>query len=150
MNQAALEAMLRASLNDLYNNDTGLIERDAHERTLTGRLAKYMEDRIEDYDVTIEYNRHGIDPKEVELPNAYGVLTMKRVMPDIIVHHLGDDSDNLLVIEAKKTSNTATDHQDIAKLSALKHNIGYRFAVFLRLPVGEGVDLNMIEMQWID
>ena len=150
MNQAELEEVIKASLNELYTSDFGMIERDANERTLTGRLARYIEDRVEGYDVTVEYNRHGIDPKEVELPDADGELTSMRVMPDIIVHHLGDDSDNLLVIEAKKTSNTATDHRDIEKLTALKQNIGYRFAVFLRLPVGEGADQGMIERHWID
>ena len=71
-------------------------------------------------------------------------------MPDIIVHHLGDDSDNLLVIEAKKTSNPAPDNRDIEKLTALKQNIGYRFAVFLRLLVGREADVRLVQIHLVE
>ena len=150
MDREKLEILLSDSLRELYVRDLGMLERDANERTITGRLGRYIEDRIEGYDVTGEYNRHGIDPKEVELPDNDGVLTLQRVMPDIIVHHLGDDSDNLLVIEAKKTSNPAPDNRDIEKLTALKQNIGYRYAVFLRLPVGREADVRLVQIRWVE
>lgn len=149
MRQDEIEAVLADALYTLYRNDRGMIERSAAERAITGRLARYLEDRLGGYDVTVEYDRHGVEPKEVELPDGSGVLTLARVMPDIIVHRLGNDDDNLLVVEAKKTTNTTPDRSDILKLEAIKARMSYRFAVFLRLPVGEGAGVEGVRATWV-
>ena len=149
MQQDELSLLLNEALRALYQRDLGMIERDANERAITGRLAHYLDDRFPAYDVTAEYNRHGVDPKEVELPNGDGLLTMVRVFPDIIVHQLGDDIDNLLVIEAKKSSNPATDEADIRKLAAIKERMNYQHAIFLRLPVGQGAQAGDVEIRWV-
>jgi hypothetical protein len=80
------------------------------------------------------------------LPDGNGVLTLARVMPDIIVHRLGNDDDKLLLVEARKTTNTTLDHADILKLEAIKARMNYRFAVLLRLPVGQGACADGVQL----
>jgi hypothetical protein len=112
---------------------------------LTGILQRFFDLHA----VHAEYNRHGIRPKAIELPDAQGVLTMNLVSPDIIIHQPGHDEENILAIEVKKTTNAAPDHPDVAKLAQIKQQIGYRFAVFLRLPTGPAADPRDIRVLWV-
>lgn len=54
-----------------------------------------------------------------------------------------------LVIEAKKSTNPVTDDADVAKLAQIKGQIGYAFAVFLRLPTGPEADPADLRIIWI-
>ena len=69
------------------------------------------------------------------------------VFPDIIVHKRGTD-ENLLVIEMKKTTSKKTDTTyDLGKLKAFKSQLGYQFAIFIKLQTDgkAGID----EIQWV-
>jgi Holliday junction resolvase len=69
------------------------------------------------------------------------------VFPDIIVHKRGTD-ENLLVIEMKKTTSKKTDTTyDLGKLNAFKSQLGYQFAIFIKLQTDgkAGID----EIQWV-
>ena len=107
-----------------------------------------MQRSFDHHSVHAEFNRHGIYPKEIEFPDAEGVLTVARVFPDIIVHQPGHDDENLLVIEAKKTTNSARDDEDIAKLVQIKRPLEFQFAAFLRLPAGENAALEDLRIIW--
>lgn len=62
----------------------------------------------------------------------------KTVYPDIIVHKRKNDKENLLVIEAKKSSSGIDDNWDTAKLKAFKERpYFYRAAYFVRFRVGD-------------
>ena len=58
-----------------------------------------------------------------------------RVYPDVIVHHRGKP-ENLLVIEVKKSTSNRSDDADLAKLQALRQQLGYQYALFLRFGSG--------------
>ncbi|TGQ46936.1 hypothetical protein [Mesorhizobium sp. M00.F.Ca.ET.216.01.1.1] len=149
MDQDALGKILNAALDTLYAGDQAIIKVDVAERTLCARLAAILQASFQDYAVHAEYNRHGVDPKEISLPNADGVLTATRVFPDIIVHQPGHDGDNLLVIEVKKSTNVVPDEADLRKLEKIKEQIAYRFAVFLRLPTGQDAARADVRMTWV-
>lgn len=149
MQEAEIEGILRAALEALYQEEIAILQRDVAERTICARLAAILQRSFEHHAVHAEYNRHGVDPKAIEVPDADGVLTRSRVSPDIIVHQPGHDDENLLVIEAKKTTNPVTDDADVAKLAQIKGQIGYRFAVFLRLPVGPHAEVAAVQSRWI-
>lgn len=91
---AAIESVLDHVARMFMERDGVLLTFRAHERTVTHRVAVYLESHFPDWHVDCEYNRHGVgtDPKEDD--------EGERVFPDIIVHHRGTP-DNLLVIEAK-------------------------------------------------
>jgi hypothetical protein len=149
MDQEELERTLNAALDALYAHDQQMIVVDVAERTLCARLSAILQPSFRDHSVHAEYNRHGVDPKEIERPNANGVLTRSRAFPDIIVHQPGHDRENILVIEVKKSTNAVPDQADLMKLEKIKEQIGYRFAVFLRLPAGEAATRANVRMVWV-
>lgn len=149
MNQEELSKILNAALDSLYAHDEQMIVVDVAERTLCARLAGNLQPYFPEHSTHVEYNRHGVDPKEVDLPNANGDLTATRVFPDIIVHQPRHDRENILVIEVKKSTNPVPDEVDLRKLGKIKEQIGYRFAAFLRLPTGEGAARANVRIVWV-
>jgi hypothetical protein len=121
----------------LLANDAQLFVADANERSITHRFAIYLQEGFAEYDVDCEYNRNGLEAKKLESFKKTAESDDENavtVYPDIIVHHRGT-RDNLIVIEAKKTSNKNGDDSD--KLEAYKSDLGYRFAFYVKFPVGE-------------
>jgi len=121
----------------LIEKDSYLLEVDANERSITHRLAIHLEELFPGYDVDCEYNRDGIDSKKLKefkekVESDYNNET--NVYPDIIVHHRGE-KENLIVIEAKKTS--SSDFLDKEKLEIYKKELLYQFAYFVRFPIGK-------------
>lgn len=121
----------------LIKKDKYLLEVDANERSITHRLAIYLELEFPEYNVDCEYNRNGIDPKrligfkeQIDSDDENGTT----VYPDIIIHHRGKKC-NFIVIEVKKVSNR--DDSDKKKLEIYKNELFYEHAYFVRFLVGE-------------
>jgi hypothetical protein len=53
------------------------------------------------------------------------------IYPDIIVHHRGKGNENLLVIEAKKSSSRLGTDRDKEKLEAFGQQLGYEYCVLV-------------------
>jgi hypothetical protein len=128
--------------------DGKLLESNANERSITHRLAVYIEREIPFatagviYDVDCEYNRSNEKPKRltsfkrrIDSDNADGVT----VYPDVIVHQRGTNC-NLIVVEAKLDSSeqkcvgSLSCICDRCKLKAYKHELGYTYAFFVTFP----------------
>ncbi|WP_390547212.1 hypothetical protein, partial [Qipengyuania sp. MTN3-11] len=67
------------------------------------------------------------------------------VFPDIIAHQPGHDEQNLIVIEAKKSTNPLGPDGDLAKLTQLKQQLGYEYAAFIQFSVGPEAALENVE-----
>lgn len=140
--QPELQEVIRRALNDLSQKDAHLLNADVNERSISHRLAIYIESNLREkhpgWDVDCEYNRDGLQPKATDLPTTpvdNGDTEARTVYPDIIVHRRGT-KDNLLVIELKKSSNKdkeaeAFDRQKIE--SYCRPPLSYRYALFLKL-----------------
>lgn len=149
MEQEEVERMLMQALRTLYAENLQILRLDVAERTICAQLSRILQRSFEQHEVHAEYNRHGVEPKEIELPDANGLLMRNRVSPDIIVHQPGHDEQNIVVIEVKKSTNAVPDRADLAKLDQIKQQIGYQHAVFLRLPTGVGADARDIRVVWV-
>ena len=121
----------------LIEKDGHLLKVNANERSITHRLAIYLESEFPGYDVDCEYNRDGFSSKRlrvhkesIDSDDTNGTT----VYPDIIIHHRGKKS-NFIVIEAKKTSNR--DDSDKDKLVIYKSGLLYEHAYFVRFLVGK-------------
>jgi len=129
-----IEKALSESIDQLLRADEYLLLSDANERTISHRLAIYIESHFLGWNVDCEYNRDGFEPKYLSLKkdtiSTYDT-SAKTVYPDIIVHKRGT-KDNLLVIEMKKTTSSVGDEHDIDKLKAFKKELGYKYAVFIK------------------
>lgn len=140
---------LRTAIRELYQVEIVNLRRDVAERTICGRLAQILTKLFPTYAVDVELNRRGNDYKHLEMLNADGEPERKRIYPDIVVHSPGHDDANLLVIEVKKTTNMEPDDFDLKKLAQIKAQIGYRFAVFLRISTGSEASEEKCRVQWI-
>lgn len=120
--------------NLLIKNDFYLLEVWINERTLTHRLAVYLEKLFPDYHVDCEYNRNWALPKTIsneflserfQSSNADWITAY----PDIIIHKRWTN-DNFIVIEVKKSKDSRWKKGiefDIEKLEAYKDNNEYSY-----------------------
>jgi hypothetical protein len=118
----------------LLERDKYLLITDVNERSLTHKLAEYLQLEFAEWNVDCEYNRNHETAKVLHFvgPETRTDDTNARtVFPDVIIHQRGTDN-NLLVIEVKKSTNRDRDDQDLAKLQAFRGELGYRYAVFLK------------------
>ena len=118
----------------VVRDDPDLLQLDANERALTHRLALYLESEFDGWHVDCEYNRNRHDPKVLNLPVAEDVTSddtdARTVFPDVIVHRR-NTRDNLLVIEARKTSARQRGLDQRVKLRAYVDQLGYENAIFV-------------------
>lgn len=135
---------VQSAIDEFKQRDSVLLEIDVNERTMTHKLAEYLQQEFQGWDVDCEYNRKIKDLKKLLRPpnNSSGLdfwedTDAKTVYPDIIVHKRKSD-ENLLVIEAKKSSSGVKEDWDKEKLRAFKEEpYNYRTAFFVRFRVGE-------------
>lgn len=129
-----IKDQLLVALDQLFKNDAFLLEAETHERSISHKLAEYLQQQFKGWHVDCEYNRHGLHPKRIPgIENCEVDRASDLVLPDIIVHHRNTD-DNLLVIEVKPRKNDAVDECDDAKLSAFTSQDGdykYQLGLFI-------------------
>lgn len=130
----------------LFEDDGFLLETDVAERAIAARLAVCLEPRFPNHHVNVEYNRHGILPKRLHLPEFGG---KKLIVPDVVVHRQGHDEENLLVIQVKKETNHKSRDYDRAVIAGLKKDYGYAWGVLIDLPAGPGATKRNARLEWL-
>lgn len=136
-------ALLRAKAAFLLT-DRDLLAVNANERSMTHKFAEYLQVDCPGWNVDCEYNRRGDVPKQLRWMMDQPVLPDDEdghtVFPDIIVHRRRT-TENLLVIEAKKSGNPNS--LDRQKLDAFMGDarFRYRFAVLLCFVTKEPYDI---------
>jgi hypothetical protein len=93
---AYIKQILEQSTKRFLSDDLQLLTLDAHERTITARLAYYLQEQLPEWNVDCEYNRIKENVKEVVIGQK-----LVLVVPDIIIHQRSTGN-NLLVVEVKK------------------------------------------------
>lgn len=134
----------------LFTEDKKLFELNVNERSITHRLALYLQDLYQDWNVDCEYNRDKHDKKELELPGLKPDskdTDAQTVFPDIIIHKRNSD-ENYLVIEAKKTSSNVSKKADIKKLNAFRDQLGYQYALFIEFSVKPN-EAGINDLEWV-
>jgi hypothetical protein len=138
-----IKGAIASALERVYSQDFSLIERQAHERSVSFRFGLYFAEIIEqtsfgnDDDLTIdaEYNRNLRTVKNME-----GFLARQGILPDILLHNRGFNDKNIVVIEFK--GHWSGNGRDDEKLRGFTHqelnDYHYGLGVFIRL--GETLD----------
>ena len=135
MEKDKIKEKLKLAFNQFLTNDIYLLKQNTDERNLTFRLAIYLQQIFNDWNVDCEYNRNHQDIKQIkQIDNG-------NIRPDIIIHHRGTD-DNLVIIEAKKSNNN---EDDTEKLKKEKQQLNYKYAYKLTFFVGEKLNKNCFE-----
>ena len=109
-----------AALKEFYAAEAYLLKQDLGERTLTHRLAVYVEKQFPGWQVDCKYDRLG--ERMLRMPHGTIISTDdhlgKSVYPDIVVHQR-EIPNNLLAIEVRKASNHQPLEHDQHKLAGL-------------------------------
>lgn len=127
----AIARKVHKALQILMERDIALIRDDANERSISHKLAEYLQQQFKQWHVDCEYNRDGFGPKRLNLnvtATSSDDTHARTVFPDIIVHKRKTRA-NLLVIEVKKASSPVRNNFDLMKLRAFKRQLRYPYAV---------------------
>ena len=107
MNELEVKDKIEEALEKLKDKDFVLLKNDLNERTISHRLAIYIEDIFTEYDVDCEYNKIPEGSKNLDIIPRKGSVDddtkAVTVYPDIIVHKRDTDN-NFMVIEIKKST----------------------------------------------
>jgi len=127
------------ALRKFYADEIWLLEHDLGERTLTHRLAVYLEPQFPGWQVDCDYDRLG--ERTLRLPHGTIVSTddhlAKSVYPDIVVHQR-EIPNNLLAIEVRKASNHQPPDHDRHKLRALTDpHLWFAYGIGVYLVLGK-------------
>jgi hypothetical protein len=154
------------ALKRLVKEDEYLLIHDVNERSLSHRLAMYLQAEVDTWDegwhVDCEYNRD-IDSGEyyskklnftekdlIALRPGFEDEHASTVFPDVILHRRGKtvkEGGNLLVIEAKKSSSgDKWEFDKSKKLPEYCHQLGYQYAAFVLLKTHGKADYTV---EWI-
>ena len=148
-NSEEVERGVIRAIQMLLRHDSFLLDEDVNERSVTHKLAEYLQREFGGWHVDCEYNRVGNNSNSSKIlkglaENLYKLGFRKEaptndpkqdtVFPDIIVHRRGDETGNLLVLEVKKSdTSNASQSKDKIKLKLYVERLQYRFAAFLLL-----------------
>ena len=138
------------SLSDFITNEPELLIHNISERSISNKLAKYLELNFVDFNVDTEYNgdiensesfRKQINiSKEEMLKIAARRIDENdtyNVFPDIIIHTRLKNINNHLVVEIKKkNSDTKAKNFDELKLKAFTTQYKYRLGIYLEFKTG--------------
>lgn len=166
MDKEEIEKNVEQAVKLLLDKDNWLLKKDLSERSISHKLAEYLQPLFKDYNVDCEYNGD-IDreiPGEKELGRKrmtslrqdlmqYNLLTEREiatetekelierlVYPDIIIHKRGTNKHNLCIIEVKKSTSQVSFHYDQIKLKAYTTNsygnLNYQVGYFIKFVTG--------------
>jgi hypothetical protein len=140
-----VEQKVNNALNKLKEHDSILLKINVNERSISHKLAEYLQSEFSSFHVDCEYNRHLDLTKTLDVPKDpinWNDLESKTIFPDIIIHQRSTNEENLLIIEMKKSSNRTNRQFDMSKIKAMMMEpYNYDFGLFLEINVNDGDDL---------
>ena len=136
---------LQKAIKKLKQKDCLLLKNDANERSISHKLAEYLQQEFQDWNVDCEYNRNGGEDilgyitKKLNLSKDeinWDDTEAKTVYPDIIIH-IRNTNKNLLVIEMKKSSSSVNKKFDKEKLKKFTEKpLSYNLGAYIEFKTG--------------
>ncbi|WP_276796823.1 hypothetical protein [Fusobacterium gonidiaformans] len=127
-----LKSIIKIGLDLLYKRDIYLIRKKVSERAVVFKFGVYFSNLISlyypKYDVDIEYNRSGDDPKRL-------ISTEKLIIPDLIFHKRGCRGPNILFLEFKTywNKNQEEDENKIKEVCNPEGKYKYQYGITVLL-----------------
>lgn len=153
MEKEKIVKLVDIAIKELLNNDSALFQRGVNERAIAARFSNYLQNNFEEYSVDADYNRHGVKPKRVELPeecrNKKDEKGNSLIIPDIVIHDRGNDDNNLLAIELKKDDNAENSKCDDLRVQALIDQLNYEMGLTIRFSSGQKSP-SVVRKKWFE
>lgn len=151
-NVTSIKRHFQRALCRFLEHDVYLLRHDLAERAMTHKVGEYLQAEFSEHNVDCEYNRNMDGAKRVELPPTDNEEDARSVStyPDIIVHRRGNNDNNLLIVEAKKSNSqydAGYDERKIRAFSRLPYN--YRVGVLLMFTVLSNGDEPSVEWRYL-
>lgn len=138
-----LEEAIKRALNQLYKNDSYLLEHNLHEQCIAFRLGLYLYEELKrcgfsDYDLDAEYDKN-MDRKK------WLKSWPKGARPDFILHKRGENiPTNILIIELKKGKRPRVTKKDEEKIKEfMKYPYKYCYGATILLSP------NKPQLKWV-
>lgn len=125
-----------SALKLVYKYDIDLIRSNVNERCVVSRVFHYIAKRTEnDADYTglvwdAEYNRVGLQGEAKKMGDVKA--SWSHIIPDLVLHHRGDDYRNVLVCEFKKNRYAKADVRKLAYMTGIAYQYKYGLQIVLR------------------
>ena len=131
MNFEEVKKHVDKALKRFLKKELFLLRNNLNERTISHKLAEYLQEEFPDWNVDCEYNKKfekikKLRPKTIRSDDD----DAKTVYPDIIIHHRNTD-DNLLIIEIKKNASKSDKENDIDKIKGFIEEYKYSYGLFI-------------------
>ena len=123
-----IQKLVENCLEIFMKDDIFLLEVDADERTISHRLAFYLQSEIPEMHVDCEYNRDGFETKKISNPKW---TKPRGIYPDIFVHKRGENSNNILIVEIKKQENREIENDEIKLKEFTSDSYGCHFGLLI-------------------
>jgi len=125
-----LEIVIIKSVKEVYAKDKYLINDRVHECSISHKFAIYLENNLKKkiigFCTDIEYNKNISNKKEILIDDK-----VKEIRPDIIVHKRGNNDNNLLFIEIKKSNSNDMYSLCKVKQATCGNQLNYKYGVYL-------------------
>lgn len=122
MQEEILKKNIQSAVELVYRVDSYLIEKEAHEQTISSRFALHLQHLFPEWNVDVEYNRQG------ESTDSKTDETGHKRRPDVVIHKRGPAGPNLAIFLIKCEWNTQDRQADERVLSGLKSKHRYEYA----------------------
>lgn len=131
MNTTEILTKIDLAISTLISNDLYLLERELSEKSISFKLAEYLQPLFNGYNIDCEYNGDYDKPNDVKALAIAATRLQEigidpndknnyRINPDIIIHNRGSNENNLVIIEVKKdVSEKKKKEFDLIKLEHL-------------------------------
>lgn len=139
MDADPIVARVREAIGRLLGSDGFLLTNDVNERSISHKLAEYLQAVFPSWNVDCEYNRDHDSVKKLRIgpraPTAADTEA-RTVYPDIVVHRRGTNQ-NLVVIEVKKSTNSDSGSYDRRKLRLFITELNYIYGFFIEFATAQ-------------
>ena len=115
-------------IHKLWSSDEILFTEHCHERTITHKLAQYLQESFNGWDIDVEYNRK---VSTDGMPFVVKMFNGTPIFPDIIIHHRGT-RENLIVIEMKMKGSMKKDRIKLEGLTLHSGGYGYECGLLIK------------------
>ncbi len=121
---------VKVAIKILFENDAYLLKKNVHERSISHKLAEYLQTLFPDLNIDCEYNKKGdAEKRYLRDHGPDGNVCSCLIYPDIIIHQRNNQKNNLLVIEIKKKTSPTKKNWDLEKLIYFTDpSFGYYYA----------------------
>ena len=126
-----IKQKVKVALGALFKTDSFLLENDVNERSISHKLAEYLQKQFPDWNVDCEYDKKGDATKKLSGIEKCRESSSTIVYPDIIIHERSKKN-NLLVIEIKTKNQDPICDIEKLRLFTSNREYKYNFGLFIK------------------